>query len=30
MVKAIAKANMLDTEHVMAFCFGAHRQVAAA
>src|SRR5512140_3764978 len=26
MVKAIAKANMLDTEHVMAFCFGAHRQ----
>lgn len=27
MVKAIAKANMLDTEHVMAFCFGASRQV---
>ncbi len=27
MVKAIAKANMLDTEHVMAFCFGAHRQL---
>ena len=30
MVKAIARANMLDTEHVMAFCFAAHRQVAAA
>lgn len=30
MVKAIARANMLDTEHVMAFCFGAHRHVAAA
>lgn len=27
MVKAIARANMLDTEHVMAFCFGSHRQV---
>lgn len=27
MVKTIAKANMLDTEHVMAFCFGAHRQL---
>jgi hypothetical protein len=27
MVKAIAKANMLDTEHVMAFCFGGHRQL---
>ncbi len=27
MVKAIAKANMLDTEHVMAFCFGSNRQV---
>ena len=26
MVTAIAKANMLDTEHVMAFCFGANRQ----
>ncbi|MGA7998363.1 MAG: protoglobin domain-containing protein, partial [Bradyrhizobium sp.] len=24
MVKAIATANMLDTEHVMAFCFGAN------
>ena len=24
MVKAIARANMLDTEHVMAFCFGAN------
>jgi hypothetical protein len=29
MVKAIAKANMLDTEHVIAYCFGAHRQVSA-
>jgi Protoglobin len=27
MVKAIAKANMLDTEHVVAFYFGANRQV---
>ena len=27
MVKAIARANMLDTEHVMAFCFGANRQL---
>jgi hypothetical protein len=27
MVKAIAKANMLDTEHIMAFCFGIHRRV---
>jgi hypothetical protein len=27
MVKAIAMANMLDTEHVMAFCFGANRQL---
>ena len=26
MVTAIARANMLDTEHVMAFCFGASRQ----
>jgi hypothetical protein len=26
MMQAIAKANMLDTEHVMAFCFGANRQ----
>lgn len=27
MAKAIATANMLDTEYVMAFCFGANRQV---
>jgi hypothetical protein len=27
MVKAIAKANMLDTEHVMDYCFGANRQL---
>jgi hypothetical protein len=29
-VTAIAKANMLETEHVMAFCFGARRHVAVA
>src|ERR1700688_2257494 len=26
MVKAIAKANMLDTEHMMAHCLGANRE----
>jgi hypothetical protein len=27
MVKAIAKANMLDTEHMLAHCLGANREV---
>jgi hypothetical protein len=26
MVKAIAKANMLDTEHMVAHCLGANRE----
>ena len=26
MVKAIAKANMLDTEYMVAHCFGADRE----